>query len=145
MSSSNAMWVAAWLATVPLAAQQPKTTPVVCPASVTVHESIAPVAGWTSAAGDVKREFERISVFNGTSGGQEYDLAPDTEKIEHHMVTQTWNLDGYRQMNIFLRCRYHGTSAVLEMDLPAPLKVCTFHYQAAADGSVAAQAQMSCK
>lgn len=145
MSSSRLFACACVLAALPLAAQQAKTAAVVCPAAITVHESVAPVAGWTVTAGDVERRFERISVFNGKPGGPEYDLAPDTDKIEHHIVTQTWNLADYRDMDIFLRCRYQGTSAVLTVDLAPALKLCTFRYQAGPDGSVVAHAQMSCQ
>ena len=132
-------------AAVPIAAQQSKTVAVVCPASITVREAAVPVAGWTPEAANVKHEFERISVYNGTAGGKEYDLAPDTDKIDHHIVTQTWNLASYRDMNVFLRCRYRGTSAVLSMNLPTPLKACTFRYRAGPDGNMVADARMNCQ
>src|ERR1700674_4339809 len=93
--------------------------PVSCPTTVTVNESIAPPRLWQNGPVSVERTFERISVYNGKNGGEEFELAPDTQQRARSSVLQTWNLKAYRTMNIFLRCRYQNTAAVLWMNLPA--------------------------
>ena len=72
--------------------------------------------------GPEKHLFDRISIYNGKQGGQEYELAPDEEKKVGAKVTQSWFLKDCRTMNIFLRCRYQGTEAVTSKDIPANIK-----------------------
>jgi hypothetical protein len=119
--------------------------PVVCPATITVNESVAPVLGWMVTASKTQHAFERISVYNGKSGGEEYDLAPDNEKRQGNRIAQVWMLKGYRTMNIFLRCRYRDTSAVLTMDLPPRLETCALRFTADTQGRVAGESDMECR
>src|ERR1700674_3345204 len=87
----------------PADGQQAKAAlPVLCPATITVNEAAAPVPGWTVAASKTQHAFERISVYNGKSGGQEYDLAPDDEKRQGNRITQVWILKGYATRKVFL-------------------------------------------
>jgi hypothetical protein len=86
-----------------------------------------------------------ISVYNSKSGGQEYDLAPDDEKRQENRITQTWMLKGYRSMNIFLRCRYRGTSAVLTMGLAVRIESCVLRFTADNQGRVSGESDMECR
>lgn len=128
-----------------LMAQQPKTPALSCPAAVTVHESVAPAAGWTTTAEDVQRPFERISIYNGMPGEHEYELAPDNETRAGAIITQTWKLSSYRDMDLFLRCRYRNTAAVLLAELPVTLTICTFRFQTGVHGEVVGKSRMSCR
>jgi hypothetical protein len=80
-----------------------------CPATVTVNESIASPALRQSGPVSVERSFERISVYNGKNGGEEFELAPDNRQRTGTSILQTWNLKAYRTMNVFIRCRYRST------------------------------------
>jgi hypothetical protein len=119
--------------------------PVLCPAAITVNESTVPVPGWTVTPSKTQHAFERISVYNGKSGGQEYDLAPDDEKRQGNRITQVWMLKGYRTMNLFLRCRYRDTSSVLTMDLQPRLETCVQRFNADNKGRVAGESEMQCR
>jgi hypothetical protein len=103
--------------------------PFACPAVITVSSTASAPAGWRAAAPAAHEyKFLRINIYNGTPGKQEYDLAPDSQKQDGKRVTQTWDLAAYRDSNLFVRCRYEGTSATLESDLPLPLKTCVFSF-----------------
>ena len=116
-----------------------------CPALIEVTESAKPTPGWSAVPVTKSRAFERVSIYNGEPGGKEYDLAPDDEKQEGSKVTQTWNLKGYRTMNLFLRCRYHDTQAVLQMDIPAKLETCTLKFTLDKKGSIVGQSEARCR
>ena len=104
------------------------TPPLTCPRTLKVYDTATPVAGWTATGGQSEHAFERVSIYNGTAVGQHYDLAPDDEKNSSGKIIQTWKLANYRSMNIFLRCRYHDTSATIFMDVPASYTICTFTF-----------------
>jgi hypothetical protein len=118
---------------------------VVCPSNVTVVETVAPISGWSVAPATTRRSFERISVYNGTPGGQEYDLAPDDQKEKGNKITQTWDVKAYRSMNVFIRCRYHDTSAVLLRELSSDVTSCTLQFTAAANGAISADSTVECR
>jgi hypothetical protein len=118
---------------------------VTCPASIKVTETVAPVNGWKSSTATVERRLERVSIYNGKPGGDEYDLAPDNQQEKGKKFTATWNLKGYRTMNIFMRCRYRDTAAVLWMDLPATLQTCTFSAELDAHGDTTGTPTVVCK
>jgi len=80
-----------------------------------------------------------------TPGGQEYDLAPDAEKNLAGKITQTWNLKDYRTMNLFLRCRYHDTSATLFMDVPTSYTSCTFTFALDKKGVFIGKSNLLCR
>jgi hypothetical protein len=116
-----------------------------CPATIDVGETATAVSGWQASNRVVKRKFERVSIYNGKNGGQEFDLAPDNEKQEHGRITQIWRLSGYRSMNIFLRCRYSGTEAVLSRDIPAGFETCTFVFSLDKSGNITATSSFACR
>ena len=119
--------------------------PIVCPANIAVIETVAPIAGWSALPVEARHKFERISVFNGTPGGQEFDLAPDDQKQKGVRVTQTWDLKAYRSMNIFVRCRYNDTSAVLLQDLPRELTACVLRFGLDSKGNIIGESSMECR
>ena|SRR5579864_2679706 len=120
--------MSAW--TVAAIGQTPSSTSgLSCPETVAVTEAVKPVSGWEASGGQINRQFERVSIFNGKRGGKEYELAPDHEKKVNEKIVQIWDLKDYRGMNVFLRCRYHETPAVLAMDLPPKVATCTFTFQ----------------
>ena len=127
------------------AQDKPASSSVVCPASIAVAESVAPISGWTVTPTKAQHSFERISVYNGTPGNQEFDLAPDDQKEKGNKVIQTWNLKAYRTMNIFVRCRYHGTSVVLLQDLPNNLTACTLRFSLNPKGKIVGDSSMECR
>jgi hypothetical protein len=133
--------VVAILTAQPLCAQ----TELSCPSTIDVVETAAPVSGWQSASATAKHKFERISIYNGKNGGQEYDLAPDDEKQDHGRVTQVWHLTGYRTMNIFLRCRYAGTELVLSKDIPAHFQNCTLSFTMDKSGNIGGTSSFTCR
>jgi hypothetical protein len=116
-----------------------------CPEKLAVTETVAPLEGWKATGGQTEHAFERVSIFNGTPGGQEYDLAPDLEKKVATRVTQTWKLKDYRSMNIFLRCRYHDTTAVLFRDVPAALQTCTLTFTLEKNGDIVGKSAAICR
>jgi hypothetical protein len=89
--------------------------------------------------------FDRVSIFNGKQGGQEYELAPDDEKKVRGRVTQSWFLKDYRTMNIFLRCRYQGTEMVISRDIPANVQTCTFAFDISAKGNITGGRSFGCR
>ena len=111
-----------------LAQTKPAAATLSCPESIKVTETAVPIGGWKAAPAQVEHAFERVSIYNGQAGGQEFDLAPDDEKQSGGKTIQTWNLKNYRSMNIFLRCRYHDTTATLHMDAPANLTSCVLTF-----------------
>jgi hypothetical protein len=101
-----------------------------CPATIAVGESATIPPPWLAEAGAAKEhKFLRPSIYNGTPGGKEYELAPDDEKSEGKRVRQAWKLSEYREMNLFLRCRYAGTAVTAVADIPPVLKTCVFTFR----------------
>jgi hypothetical protein len=118
MSSSSALLLAGLLLAAPsiLCSQSTAAaTPLTCPVSI--------------KAGKSDHKFERPSIYNGTPGKQEYELSPDDTQTQGKQVRQTWKLADYRDMNLFVRCRYLGTKETVVMNLPAPLKICVFSFR----------------
>jgi hypothetical protein len=149
MSSSRRLLLAAGLL---LAAQSilssqgaPAPTPLTCPATITVTGTASVVTPWQAESAKSEHKFERPSIYNGTPGKQEYDLAPDDTQTAGKRVRETWNLADYRDMNLFVRCRYLGTPATVVTNIPAPLKTCVFSFQNVAGNQPAASPAFECK
>lgn len=122
MSFMASVMAMGWLAGLLMAAPSivygqstPTAKPLTCPVSIKVAKS--------------DHKFERPSIYNGTPGKQEYDLAPDDTQTQGKQVKETWNLADYRDMNLFVRCRYLGTKETVVINLPAPLKICIFSFR----------------
>jgi hypothetical protein len=135
MLSSSRLPLAAVLA---LAAQSilssqnaPAPTPFTCPASIQAAKS--------------EHKFERPSIYNGTPGKEEYELAPDDTQTQGRQVRQTWNLADYRDMNLFVRCRYLRTAETVVANLPAPLKTCIFSFRNASGNQPVTNPVFECK
>jgi hypothetical protein len=119
---------------VALAAETP--APLTCPAT------------WNPAGATGQgavREFERINIYNGRPGGEEYDLAPDDQTEAGRKITQVWFLKDYRSMNIFVRCRYRGTTAVTTLDVPAKYQRCTFTFEMDRKNNITGKPEFACK
>jgi len=108
------------------AQSKPATPPLTCPGTLKSYDTATTVTGWTSAGGQSDHAFDRVSIYNGTVTGEHSGLAPDYQKNSAGKIVQTWNLKDYRSMNIYLRCRYHDTSATIFRDVPASYTTCTF-------------------
>ena len=117
----------------------------VCPPVLATVETAQPVPAWNGTTVRAKHAFERISVYNGKAGGQEFELAPDDQKQEGSRITQTWNLKGYRSMNVFLRCRYHDTAVVLFRDLAPDIATCTLRFAIDGRGGITGKSEMECR
>jgi hypothetical protein len=116
-----------------------------CPATVRVTDKVEAPQGWTAQAASKQAAFERISVFNASPAGDEYDLAPSSSaQGKGGEVTQVWKLADYRQMKLLLRCHYRDTESTLTIELPSPLRTCTFHFQLDAKGKFIGRSQVAC-
>jgi hypothetical protein len=116
-----------------------------CPATIDVTETATATARWQAGNATSKRKFERISIYNGQPGGKEFELAPDDQKRDQSLVTQVWHLQGYRTMNLFLRCRYRDTEAVLYRDIPTEFKDCTFVFNVDKSGRITGTPSFACR
>ena len=117
-----------------LTAQTP--APLTCPATFTPAGATGPGAA---------HEFERINIYNGKPGGEEYDLAPDDQTENGRRITQVWFLKDYRTMSIFLRCRYHGTTAVTTLDVPAKYQKCSLTFEMDKKNAIVGKSEFACK
>ena len=115
-----------------------------CPAHVTIAETTTSRYGWTVRGSQAERPFERISVFNKDSA-RDYDLAPDDQKQDGSKVSQTWDLNSYRTLPLFLTCRYRGTAVVLVKELPRSVVTCTLNFRIDRNGEITGTATMACK
>lgn len=127
------------------AQNKPVAAALSCPESIKVTETAAPGPGWKAENGQSEHAFQRVSIYNGTAGGKEYELAPDDEKNNAGKIVQTWKLKDYRSMNLFMRCRYHDTAAVLVADLPPSLAVCTFTFTLDKKGNFLGKSSVVCR
>ncbi len=121
-----------------LAQSTQRTETVSCPATVRVSASDLSNASRLAA-------FERISVFNRDKAGREYDLAPDDENRKARIVTQTWNLNDYREMPLFLRCRYRHTARVVDFEIPPGLGHCSQTFELDQHANITGKSTMNCR
>ena len=121
---------------VPLALPAEAPPPLTCPATWTPPGTTPPGPA---------RNFERINIYNGKPGRQEYDLAPDDETQTGRKIKQTWFLNDYRSMDIFVRCRYRGTDAVKTLDVPAKYQKCTFTFEMDKQNNITGKPSFSCE
>jgi hypothetical protein len=149
MSSNKRLALAAGLliaAESTLSSQRaPALAPLTCPASITVMGTASVAAPWQAESAKSDHKFERPSIYNGTPGNQEYDLAPDHTQTAGKRVRETWNLADYREMNLFVRCRYLGTTATVVTNIPAPLRTCVFSFQNVAGDHPVASPAFECR
>ncbi len=127
-----------------LGAQEEGITSLSCPVTIDVRETVTPLTGWQASPANATHTFERLSIYNGRSGGKEFELAPDDEKKQGGQITQTWRLAGYRDMNIFVRCRYRGTELVLSRDVPKRFDICVFTFDTNNVGKIKGHPTFSC-
>ena len=125
------LFAALFMLVSPIALAADTPAPIACPAALT---------GQGAA-----RDFERINIYNGKPGAEEYDLAPDRETQAGGKITQSWILKNYREMSIFVRCRYRGTDAVKTLDVPAKYQKCTFTFQLDKQNNITGKPAFSCE
>ena len=82
-------------------------------------------------------------VYNGKPGGEEYELKPDGQKTVGKKTIFLWKLTDYRDLNLFVRCVYHGTPATVTADIPAALKTCTATLELSPKGDVIGRSETS--
>jgi len=116
-----------------------------CPATITVSETAAQLDGWASEAASSKHSFKMPKVYNGKPGGEEYELKPDGQKIVGKKTIFLWKLSDYRDLNLFVRCVYHGTNATVTADIPGALKTCTATLELTPKGEVVGRSEMACE
>lgn len=139
-------WIAAGffaLSFLPAACGQ--TAAFACPAGITVSETAAALDGWSAEAGSSKHRFRMPKIYNGKPGGEEYELKPDGQKTVGKKTIFLWKLSDYRDLNLFVRCVYHGTPATVTADIPAALRTCTATLELTAKGDVIGRSEMACK
>jgi hypothetical protein len=119
--------------------------PFSCPATLVVAEQPRPTPGWSGASGNNEHRFKTVSVYNGHSGKEEYELKPNDESKQGHAVTLSWRLKDYRDMNLFVRCFYYDTQATITADLPARLSTCSVSLQLDAKNEITGRSTMSCR
>lgn len=91
------------------------------------------------------KPFERISIYNGTPGGKEFDLAPRRDTKQDKRVNQIWLLKDYRDLPLFLRCRYQNTTDVLNLEIPPRIETCSFSFEITDKGAIAGHSAMACQ
>lgn len=116
-----------------------------CPASITVSETAAAPDGWSAEPGSSKHRFQMPKIYNGKPGGEEYELKPDGQKTAGKKTIFLCKLSDYRDLNLFVRCVYHGTPATVTADIPAALKTCTATLELTPKGEVVGRSEMACK
>jgi hypothetical protein len=99
-----------------------------CPNSIQLTEAPITSMPWHPESATTSHRFLRPSLYNGTAGKAEYELAPDSTQVQGSRITESWKLSDYRDMNLFVRCHYAGTSATLFRDLPKKLTFCSFSF-----------------
>lgn len=117
-----------------------------CPATIEVSEIAESQPSFQAESSPrTQHRFLRPSLYNGTPGKEEYELAPDDEQIQGKRVTQTWKASSYRDMNLFVRCRYFSTAATVVANLPAQYKTCTFRFQNTGGNQAVADPSFECR
>lgn len=97
------------------------------------------------APSKVRRRFERVSVYNRGNDGREYELAPDLESKTGPRITQTWKLRDYRDMPVFVRCRYRQTDYTISLDIPANISRCRLTFELDKNNDIIGRSTMQCR
>ena len=105
-------------------AQAPAKTPVPdwkafhAPAEIKVREAVegAP-AGWAVAADEAPHILAGITFYDGPPS-EMASLVYDSEKKAGQRLVLTWSFDPDAPRGSWIRCRYAGTNAVLDQQLP---------------------------
>jgi hypothetical protein len=118
---------------------------VTCPASLSITESATAPSGWSAESATKDHPLQRISVFQKSSAGEIFDLAPDHTSRQAAIVQQQWTLSHDPALKTYLRCRYRNTEATLVLDLKPEIKVCKFKFAAGPHGAVKDVLNITCK
>ena len=121
------------------------TGAISCPSSLSVTESAAAPSGWSTEPTTKARALQRISVFQKSSTGQIFDLAPDRTSRQATTVQQQWTVAHDPSLKTYLRCRYRDTDATLVLPLLPEIKACKFKFAADRHGTVTDVLDISCR
>ena len=122
-----------------------QTDAFACPVTITVSETAAATDGWSAEAGSSKHRFQMPKIYNGKPGGEEYELKPDGQKTVGKKTVFLWKLTDYRDLNLFVRCVYHESSATVTANIPTALTTCTATLELSPKGDVIGRSEMACK
>ncbi len=136
-----ALLLAALLFALPTASVERASSDLVCPEFIGADG----VASDAAAGKPARHQFERFSAFNRDRDGQEYDLAPDLESKDAKGITQTWKLHYYRDLPLFLRCRYRGTDKTLDLEVPRDVGQCILTFQLDRRQNFTGKSAMRCR
>jgi hypothetical protein len=121
------------------------TEPITCPTSLSVTESPTAPAGWLADPATNNHPLQRISVFQKSSAGEIFDLAPDLTARQATTIRQQWTVPHDPALRTYLRCRYRNTEATLSFALAPEIKACTLKFMAGLHGVVTKPLDIHCK
>jgi hypothetical protein len=124
--------------------EHPAATEISCPAVLLTSESAMAPSGWTAESAKIGRTFLRISVFQRSSIGREFDLAPDSTTNKGSVFEQNWAVPHDAPLKTYLRCRYKDTEATATTELGQGIKECSFTFRADSHGAVVEPKQARC-
>ena len=126
-------------------AAQDKASSFACPLTLTVTDQPQTPNGWSGADARAEHAFKTLKVYNGDPGKEEFDLKPDGQSKQGKMVTLSWNLNGYRDMNLFVRCFYHGTDATINATVPKSVAKCSVTLGFSSNNEIQGKSVMKCQ
>jgi hypothetical protein len=86
-----------------------------------------------------------MSVFQKSSAGEIFDLAPDRTARQTTTIQQQWTLPHDPALKTYLRCRYRDTEATLVLALEPEIKACNFKFVAGQHGAVTKVLDIGCR
>jgi hypothetical protein len=102
--------------------------PITCPDSVKVEQKLATsIPGWTPSFDDTPHHLAGITFFDGPPEDK-VSLVFDKASETGGKFIATWTFHPQPSQNIWVVCRYSGTSLVLQRPLPAKTNACTATY-----------------
>jgi hypothetical protein len=116
-----------------------------CPATLSVAEQVVAPNGWNAVNSKIQRRFKTAKLYNGNPGKDEFDLKPDDQVKQGNQVVLSWNLRGYRDMNVFVRCFYQDTSATLAANVPQSIVKCSVVLEMDSKNRIIGTSRMKCE
>ncbi len=121
------------------------TGSISCPASLNVTETAIAPSGWSAEPSTKDHTLQRMSVFQKSSAGEIFDLAPDRTARQTTTIQQQWTLPHDPALKTYLRCRYRDTEATLVLALEPEIKACNFKFVAGQHGAVTKVLDIGCR
>lgn len=98
-----------------------------CPAEIELRLRAELPVAWLQESPVTRLRFVRGELFNRVQD-RLFVLAPDQESTAQARMVQSWKLGQYRDLPLFLRCFYRGSSYTLSRKLDEHLQEC--HWEA---------------